>query len=190
MGIGREETAAQGASDSLREDISVVEGDSMISRAYLSPDRRFRYWLLREWDAALPKVAFIGLNPSTADETIDDPTIRRCMGFARTWGKGGLLMLNLYAFRATAPAEMWRAQKAGTDIIGGESGYCTALQGYAKEQNCDLVIAAWGVHGFKRGPDVSSRWNSLMCLARNSDGSPKHPLYLKTDLQPVPYKAF
>jgi len=153
--------------------------------AKFSADRRFRYQLVREWDEDLPKVAFIGLNPSTADETVDDPTIRRCLGFARAWGKGGLLMLNLYAFRATAPADMWRAQKRGVDIIGGPRNWVDALKSYVAEQNCDLVIAAWGAHGAKRQLDVVSRWPGLMCLAKNADGTPKHPLYLKADLQPV-----
>lgn len=156
----------------------------MNSSAFFSDDRRFRYWLTREWDLSLPMVAFIGLNPSTADETVDDPTIRRCMGFARSWGKGGILMLNLYAFRATVPADMWRAQKRGVDVIGGQKNWADALKEYAQNCNCDLVVAAWGAHGKKRGPDVSMRWPGLMCLGRNADGSPKHPLYLKGDLKP------
>jgi hypothetical protein len=149
-----------------------------------SPCRRFRYTLVREWDATLPKVAFIGLNPSTADETQDDPTIRRCIGFAKTWGKGGLLMLNLYAFRATKPADMWKAEKRAVDIIGGRSNWTEALLRYAAEHGCDLVIAAWGNHGKGRGDAVASKWPGLKCLGRNGDGSPKHPLYLKADLQP------
>jgi hypothetical protein len=159
----------------------------MRTDASFSEDRRFRYWLLREWDPALPKVAFIGLNPSTADETEDDPTIRRCMGFARAWGRGGLVMLNLYAYRATVPADMWKAQKRGIDILGGEKGHLAALMFYANEQGCDLIVAAWGRHGKKRGPFIQSGWLGLTCLGRNNDGSPKHPLYLKGDSWPVPY---
>ena len=154
--------------------------------ACFSDDRRFRYHLLREWDETLPKVAFIGLNPSTADESADDPTIRRCIGFAKAWGKGGILMLNIYAFRATFPADMWKAQKRGTDIIGGSRNWVDALKGYATGQGCDLVVAAWGAHGKRRGPEVIERWPELMCLGKNADGTPKHPLYLKGDLLPVP----
>lgn len=159
----------------------------MTSSAMFSEDRRFRYWLLREWDPELPKVAFIGLNPSTADETEDDPTIRRCLGFARAWDKGGLLMLNLYAYRATRPADMKAAAKRGTDIIGGQRNWVDALKGYTQSHNCDLVIAAWGTHGASRGFDVKIRWPGLMCLERTKDGYPKHPLYLKSDLVPVEY---
>jgi hypothetical protein len=161
----------------------------MISGATFSDCKRFRYTLTREWDATLPKVAFIGLNPSTADETIDDPTIRRCIGFARTWGYGGLLMLNLFAFRATKPADMWKAWRRGVDIIGGAENWVAALQSYAKEQNCDRIIAAWGTHGLGRGGEVSKSWLALECLGLNVDGSPKHPLYLKGDLVPVSYTA-
>ena len=74
-----------------------------------SDDRRYRYELSRIWDAALPPVLFVGMNPSTADEEQDDPTIRRCIRFARDWGYGGLLMGNLYALRATDPQELTRA---------------------------------------------------------------------------------
>jgi hypothetical protein len=159
----------------------------MKSWAHFSSDRRFRYQLIREWDEDLPKACFIGLNPSTADETVDDPTIRRCLGFAKAWGKGGLLMLNLYAFRATIPAEMWKAQKRGVDIIGGWPNWVDSLKKYVSEQNCDVVVAAWGAHGAKRQSDVTLRWPSLMCLAKNSDGTPKHPLYLRADLVPMEF---
>ena len=152
--------------------------------ALFSKDRRFRYWLLREWDAGLRKVAFIGLNPSTADESVDDATIRRCIGFARAWGKGGILMLNLYAYRATDPREMWAAQKRGVDIVGGLDNWVDSLKRYVAEFDCEMVIAAWGGHGRKRQDDVEPRWPGLLCLDLNTDGTPKHPLYLKSDLQP------
>jgi hypothetical protein len=155
--------------------------------ATFSEDRKFRYTLTRVWDAGLPKVAFIGLNPSTADEEQDDPTIRRCVGFARRWGYGGILMLNLYAFRATKPADMWKEQKRGVDVIGGERNWVDSLKRYAAEHDCGIVIAAWGSHGRKRGPDVFSRWSELKCLAVNADRTPKHPLYLRGDLVPLAY---
>jgi hypothetical protein len=151
--------------------------------------RRFRYTLTREWDASLSKVAFIGLNPSTADEMQDDPTIRRCIGFAKTWGYGGLLMLNIFAFRATKPADMWKAWKAGVDIIGGSRNWTEDLQIYALEHKCARVIAAWGTHGGSRGTSVMLNWQhpELECLGLNANGSPKHPLYLKGDLVPMSY---
>lgn len=156
----------------------------MKTDALFSEDRRFRYWLLREWDSLLPKVCFIGLNPSVADESLDDPTIRRCIGFARSWKCGSLLMLNIYAYRATLPDDMWKAQTRGVDIIGGKQNWIDSLKEYVQVFHCIQVVAAWGRHGKKRGPEVMMKWPELLCLARNSDGSPKHPLYLKANLKP------
>ncbi len=159
----------------------------MISTAFLSEDRRFRYWLLRVWDETLPCLCVIGLNPSTADETVDDPTIRREIAFSKRDGFGSLLKLNLYAYRATKPSDMWKAQKAGTDIIGGARNWCDAMKENAGRLGCTTVIAAWGLHGKKRGPDIAARWPGLKCFGKNDDGTPKHPLYLKGDTEIVEY---
>lgn len=75
----------------------------MNTNAILSEDRKYRYVLSRIWDESKPMVMIIGLNPSTADETKNDPTIIRCIDFAKSWGYGGVYMLNLFAFRATLP---------------------------------------------------------------------------------------
>lgn len=159
----------------------------MITNAFLSEDRRFRFWLLRVWDHTLPVICFIGVNPSTADEKEDDPTIRREMEFAKREGFGGMLKLNLYAFRATEPAVMWKAQKAGVDIIGGVRNWGDTLQEYANKLGCTTVVAAWGRHGRKRGPQVARDWPGMKCFGKNGDGTPKHPLYLKADTKIVEY---
>jgi hypothetical protein len=158
----------------------------MRTDALLSEDRRFRYWLIRVWDETKPLICFIGVNPSTADETTNDPTIRREIAFAKREGFGGILKLNLYAYRETVPAKMWKAQKAGVDIIGGQRNWCESLQGYVAQFGCSDVVAAWGSQGKKRGPDVMMRWKGLMCFGKNDDGTPKHPLYLKADTPIVP----
>jgi hypothetical protein len=120
---------------------------------------------------------FIGLNPSTADETQDDPTIRRCIQFSKDWGFGALCMTNIFAVRATDPKDM----KACPDPIGNDNDdYLTYLSGLA-----GVIIAAWGKDGkhLHRGVRVKMMLNNpvgcLMCLGLNSDGTPKHPLYLK-----------
>jgi hypothetical protein len=77
--------------------------------AILSQDRKYRYVLSRIWDESKPMVVIIGLNPSTADEKDDDNTITKCINFAKQWGYGGLYMLNLFAFRATSPSDMFNA---------------------------------------------------------------------------------
>jgi hypothetical protein len=161
----------------------------MRSEAFLSEDRRFRYWLLRVWDESLPVLCFIGVNPSTADETKDDPTIRREIGFAKREGCGGILKLNLYAYRATKPADMWKAQKSGVDIIGGSQNWVDALKGYTNRFGCSKVVASWGRQGAKRGPDFVMRWPGMLCFGRNEDGTPKHTLYLKNDTQLVELEA-
>ena len=91
----------------------------MINRQTIfSPCRRYRYTLWRAWDMFNPGyVMFIGLNPSTADEVQDDPTIRRCIGYAKEWGYGAFCMTNIFAFRATDP----RVMKAQADPVGPEN---------------------------------------------------------------------
>jgi hypothetical protein len=124
---------------------------------------------------------FVGLNPSTADETLDDPTIRRCIGFAKDWGYSGLCMTNLFAFRATDPAKMLAAQ----DPVGPDND--KVLQELA--QNAGVVVAAWGTHGahLKRDAHVRSLLTRLHCLRLTKAGFPGHPLYLPKNLTPQPY---
>lgn len=130
------------------------------STARFSPCRRYRYELWRRWDVpTAPFAMFIGLNPSTADETADDPTIRRCIRFARDWGFGGLLMTNLFAFRATDPAVM----KAEAEPVGPENS--AIIQSNAC--NAGIIIAAWGVHGVHMGRDRKKCWHR--CRERHPD---------------------
>ena len=132
---------------------------------------RYRYWLRRIWDPALTHCVFIGLNPSTADAREDDPTLRRCLSFARDWGYGSLLLVNLFSFRATDP----RALKMASDPIGPRTDLW--LRRAAAET--DTVIAAWGNDGllFGRGVRVQQRLPSLYCLDVTALGMPRHPLY-------------
>lgn len=145
-------------------------------RTVLSEDRRYRYQLWREW---LPSsgeeggdVCFIGLNPSTADETADDATIRRCIGFAKKWRKTSVCMVNLFAWRATDPKDLARVPFP----IGGDNDE------HLKEiaSTVPLVVAAWG--NFPqyewRAKQVQKMFRSLMCLGKCKNGSPRHPLYV------------
>lgn len=149
--------------------------------AQFSPCRLYRYSLWRVWDEDYPKCAFIGLNPSTADETKDDPTIRKCIGFAKAWGYGGLFMLNAFALRATDPKVM----KAHAEPIGPENDHVLSI--YAEET--PLVVAAWGVDGKHRNRcrDVRRLIGKLHHLGLTKDGQPKHPLYLRGDTKPMPW---
>lgn len=152
--------------------------DRMDRGANISECGRYRYSLWRQWTAG-PSVMFIGLNPSTADAMIDDPTIRRCIGFARAWGYGGLIMTNLFAWRDTAPRNMM----AAGDPARPDND--RALQ--ASQEKASLTVAAWGAHGTYLDRDVVVRkmLPRLHYLRLTKDGHPGHPLYLPGSLRPV-----
>lgn len=140
--------------------------------ASFSPCRSYRYSLKIIWDQSKLTAVFIGLNPSTADEVQDDPTIRRCKDFAASWDCGGMVMLNLFAFRATEPKVM----KAHAFPIGGDNRLDVLMQGHAGPR-----VACWGTHGahLDLGEHMRKAIPGLQCFGRNRDGSPKHPLYLR-----------
>jgi hypothetical protein len=147
--------------------------------AHFSPCRTYRYDLWRWWLGGEGFAMFVGLNPSTADETQDDPTIRRCVAFAQSWGYAGLCMTNLFAFRATQPKDM----KAARDPVGPQN------DGVLKERanRAALVVAAWGTHGGFKNREwfVRMMLPKLHYLRLTKDGHPSHPLYLPKSLAPV-----
>lgn len=155
--------------------------------ATMSACRQYRYSLWRNWRGLLSEAngyaMFVGLNPSAADETTDDPTIRRCISFAQTWGYEGLCMTNLFAFRATYPADML----AAVDPIGPANDQ--TLRGLAEDAG--VIVAAWGVHGSHRGrdADVLAMLPSLHYLRLTKAGYPGHPLYLPKTLTPAEWLA-
>lgn len=150
----------------------------MTPTTLFSPCRTYRYSLWRHWGGE-GYAMFIGLNPSTADEIQDDPTVRRCIGFAKDWGFGGLCMTNLFAFRATDPQDM----KKAIDPIGPEND--RALLDLA--EHAGVIVAAWGTHGTFRGRDrtVIKLIPRLSYLRLTKDQHPAHPLYLPKTLSPV-----
>ena len=151
------------------------------SGAHFSDDGKYRYALYRQWGKCNKKhFTVIGLNPSTADENIDDPTIRRCIGFAKREGCTGLTMLNLFAYRATDPNEMVIQH----DPVGPENDIAIA----ANVQNA-IVIAAWGALPFAvhRARKVMEMIPTIQCFGLTKNGHPKHPLYLKLDTPIIPY---
>lgn len=154
----------------------------MKSDAKLSDCRIYRYALWRIWDDTKPYAMFIGLNPSTADEKEDDPTIRRCISFAEDWGYGGLCMANLFAFRATDPAVMFNAEQP----IGDENDIWLQRLG----QRAGIVVAAWGNDGcyMDRSKVVRALFSSLHYLKLNKSGEPAHPLYQPRSAKPIPFQ--
>ncbi len=151
------------------------------SDAKFSTNRIYRYALWRIWDENLPKVLFIGLNPSTADEINNDPTIRRCIGYAKDWGYGGYIMGNIFSFRSTNPHVM---KKAKNPVGPNNNMWLLKLHNEA-----DLTIAAWGNHGkfLNRGKEVFKLIPKIQCLRITKEGFPSHPLYLPKNLKPFPY---
>ncbi len=154
---------------SITEEKAVVLNQH--SGAGFSRCRRYRYWLRRTWDPTLERCVFICLNPSTADAHHDDPTLKRCISFAKQWGYGSLLLVNLFSFRATNP----RALKTASDPVGPRTDFW--LRRAARET--PNVIAAWGNGGLlhNRGTTVHKRLGIPFCLGITALGMPRHPLY-------------
>jgi hypothetical protein len=165
--------------------------------AALSDCGRYRYLLFDYWDADAPIVLWVMLNPSTADAEVDDPTIRRCRGFTRAWGAGGFEVVNLYAWRATDPRELGRTFH---DPVGrwsrrahNENENDRAI--VAAARRADRVIAAWGAWC---GPHpnrparvldlLAGQGRQVEALGLTKDGHPRHPLYVRGDVEPIVYR--
>jgi hypothetical protein len=162
--------------------------DGMSGTAEFSRDEKYRFSLTRLWSTERPLCCVIGLNPSKATELILDNTVRRCVNYAKAWEEyGGLLMLNLFAWRSTDPEPMFKLR--GVDIIGGEENSYVGLQRRIDFNRPGIVVAAWGVHGGERGfralEVLRSPEGALHVLGWNKDKSPKHPLRLRADLKPI-----
>jgi hypothetical protein len=157
--------------------------------ATISPCGKYRYDLTRTWDVEQPTVVFCMLNPSTADGDKDDPTIRRCVAYAKAWGYGRLVVVNLFAYRATDPDEL----KSAPDQVGPEND-----EYIRRHATGSVVVAAWGANVLKptsgslrpRSIHVArliDEVGDIRCLGLTRDGQPKHPLYLKRDAMPLLY---
>jgi hypothetical protein len=160
------------------------------SSASFSPDKVYRYTLHRTWGAE-PPVVFVMLNPSTADAFRLDPTVRRCTQFARDWGAGGLVVLNIFALRSTDPKGLYDAER---DPVGPLNDQ--VFLSLPRDEPMHLpIVCAWGAHGGLdgRGPEVAGillgRGLTLTSLGQTKNGHPKHPLYLKGDTQPSEFST-
>lgn len=181
-------------SDSVRTVSDVMERGRL--KAVFSRCGHYRYTLSRQWDPTRPIVAFIGLNPSTADQTTNDPTVTRCIGYALRWKMGGYVMLNAYAFRATKPANMKAGRRfddspiVTDDPIGRLNDQAIRRVARVALDSGGLVIAAWGNHCDEARAEavLSLIPDSVHCLGVNQSGSPKHPLYLKSAEEPRLYR--
>lgn len=152
-----------------------------IRSADFSPCRRYRYALQVMWDDSLPLLVVCGLNPSTADENNDDPTLRRVQGFARDMGRGGVLMLNAFAWRSTDP----KGLLAAADPVGPEN----TISNFVDWIGANIPVAAWGGN-IQNNPALRFRLPELNriqwdCFRRTKHGHPAHPLYLPASCRPV-----
>ena len=151
--------------------------------ADLSRCGRYRYALGRRWGEGR-EALFVLLNPSTADAALDDPTLRRCIGFARREGCGASRTVNLFAWRATAPRDLATAGTSGEDVVGPRNA--AAVRDALRE--CDgPVVVGWGAHGIAEPQAVAlarlaaEEGRVLSCLGITKAGQPRHPLYIRAD---------
>lgn len=154
----------------------------------LSSDGKYRYLLVRQLvEVGTPLICtFIMLNPSTADHTVDDPTIRRCKTFALGWGYSKMVVVNLFAFRATDPYGLIHSDE---DTIGPRNAEYVR---HGMEMG-DMVVAAWGnyivnapILAVKSRPiiDLIHSTKETFCLSITKGGQPSHPLYIKGNTAP------
>ncbi|MBY6185697.1 DUF1643 domain-containing protein [Marinobacter hydrocarbonoclasticus] len=154
--------------------------------AVFSACGHYRYALWRCWRARGPRLLVVGLNPSTADARVDDPTSRRCIGFARQWHYGALWLANLYAWCSPHPDALWRQPDPIGPLNDSWLG-CLA-------RDCDGILVAWGRMGQRNARDREVLNGALAgyrlsCLGRCRNGSPRHPLYLPESVAPLPFHS-
>lgn len=169
----------------------IVERDDSLlgdaGAAWFSLDRRYRYLLTRTWDATLPVMTCIMLNPSKAGAFRSDPTCTRCIGFARRENCGSLAILNLFAWQATDPRELHDCP----DPVGPYNDHFITSYIYAR----GAVVVAWGTGGTLQGRDrevarlLAAMGVKVRCLGTTMDGSPRHPLYVRGDAPLIPWEA-
>ncbi|MBW4580552.1 MAG: DUF1643 domain-containing protein [Tildeniella nuda ZEHNDER 1965/U140] len=152
----------------------------MRTGAEFDPTGHYRYLLWRSWDQQADRVGFVMLNPSRADAVVNDPTLRRCLGFARSWGYGALEVVNLFAYCSADPTALCRV----ADPIGSENDRYLA----AFAQRVDHIILAWGNGGALRSRDravmtLLDGRKPVSCLGMTKLGQPRHPLYSQREVQ-------
>ncbi len=163
--------------------------DGVEAAATYSPCGTYRYTLEREMEPTLTskigayRVVFVMLNPSTATETVDDPTVRRCQLFARRWGYDLVTVANLYALRSTDP----KALKTHPEPVGPDNDRVLLR---LVEHPRNLIVGAWGVNAeetrVKQFVDFAqSAERAVWALGKTKNGAPRHPLYVKSDAQLV-----
>lgn len=162
----------------------------MESEAGISSDKLYRWWLFRRWAAEGPLIIWIMMNPSTADHTKNDPTILKIIRYAKRWGFGGVLVLNIYAFRTSKPENL--PQELSARVGRSNDWWIKTMFRFAVRKKIP-VIAAWGVKHEERGHQVrrmaAGLGLHLQCLEVALNGEPKHPRFLSEKLNPRQLKS-
>jgi hypothetical protein len=159
------------------------------SEAHFSDCEKYRYWLRRDWDVDKPAISFLMLNPSTANEIDNDPTIERCQRRAISMGYGSMIIVNLFPFRMTDSSLLNTVDNLLGDNTEADDCILRAVQ------LSEMTVCGWGKHPLAapRGNDVAAMLtkenlqHKVMCLQLNADNSPQHPLYIAYAKQPVPF---
>ena len=163
-----------------------MQVDKEPSGAVFAEGRTHRLYLWRRWNNSLPWIMFIGLNPSTADERLNDPTVRRCIGFADKWGYGGIFMCNVFTLVSTDPKKL----NTGTAVVIGADLAMRVIK-----ERCIKAVAAWGnlIIKVRSGEDRVARikrdLSPLDCLGMTKLGHPRHPLYLSYAVELVTFSV-
>jgi hypothetical protein len=169
---------------------SVAAKGEIMRSALFSDDRACRYWLIRCWDEKLPKVMFIGLNPSTADEKTDDPTIRRVIQIAAFNGFGTVIMANCFPFVTPYPDEVLEQMQLNNGQVA--IAYNNAIL-RAKAEECVEVVFAWGnfkiIRDLGKDKQLKELFPRAKALHINKHGSPKHPLYCRANSLLIPFQS-
>ncbi|MBU0846914.1 DUF1643 domain-containing protein [Patescibacteria group bacterium] len=161
-----------------------MEVDNEPRGAVFADDHTHRLYLWRRWNKQGPWVMFIGLNPSTADERRDDPTVRRCIGFAKRWECGGIFMCNVFTLVSTDPKKL----NVETPIAMGASLAMRVIR-----ERCSKAVAGWGnlITQVREGEDqverIKRQLSPLDCLGMTKLGHPRHPLYLPYSVKLVTF---
>lgn len=154
--------------------------------AVISDDQKYRYLLRRVWDYDRIRALFVMLNPSTADASVDDPTIKSCVRLCKDNNFGSLEVANVFGYRATDPAFLLEAD----DPVGPDNDKIIE----AAVSRCDLIVVAWGAHETAKkrvdrvlGMLYASR-PAIFCFGRSKGKQPKHPLYIKSGTPLIVYR--
>lgn len=174
--------------------------DGVWRGAEISTCERYRYELTRQWDATLPLVLFVGLNPSKADSLVDDHTCKKWMAFARLWGFGGFVACNLFGYRATDPQELVRLVKLGLKLEAVGERNDKFILSWTNEPHVKKIVACWGS---SIPAELRYRANTVMtilglnegdlpieCFGTTAAGDPKHPLTLAYSTPLVAFQGY